>query len=516
MKQNATAEVLDQKPPSDPDAELMVLRELILKPDLIRTEDLSTDLFYEQAHVEIFRTIALLHEERQPTDLTHVWQRLHDEAKYDAIGGKAKIEAILTGDRLPSKFAVYLETLREKLTKRKLARLGENLLQNVHNGQSASEIIQWASERIQAAGKIVQPDSDAIAYNRITATELATASYDIRFHVNGALVVGQPQGLFGSKKTLKTSVMLDQAVSLASGRPWLGYFHVDQTARVAVFSGESGMATIQETCLRICQAADVDLATLPIVFSDTLPQFGSLPHMDALEKWLVAEGAEVAYFDPAYLALLTAGNEGSIFAMGALLRSVSELCQRIGVTPILLHHTRSTIANPFTPGDLDDASWAGFAEFVRSWTILNRREKYQPGSGLHKLWLTIGGSVGHSGLWGVDVFEGVYSGPGSRVWDVTVHKADDLRQEQQDAQSKAKAEQADAKLEQTKREILSAMLKLPDQTGTISDIRARTGRNGQAFSLAFAALTSSGDLQTVELTKGNNRTYEGYKLVVTE
>ena len=49
------------------------------------------------------------------------------------------------------------------------------------------------------------------------------------------------------------------------------------------------------------------------------------------------------------------------------------------------------------------------------------------GSGSHKVWLSIGGSVGHSALWAVNVEEGVSGLP--RVWNVELQSPSTARAE---------------------------------------------------------------------------------------
>ncbi|MCA8997350.1 MAG: hypothetical protein KDA80_10190, partial [Planctomycetaceae bacterium] len=67
-------------------------------------------------------------------------------------------------------------------------------------------------------------------------------------------------------------------------------------------------------------------------------------------------------------------------------------------------------------------------EFFRQWMILNRREQYEPGSGMHRLWFSTGGSAGHSSLIGLDIFEGIFDPQGTqpRGWDVNVLKAQEV------------------------------------------------------------------------------------------
>jgi hypothetical protein len=141
--------------------------------------------------------------------------------------------------------------------------------------------------------------------------------------------------------------------------------------------------------------------------------------MTALEKTIDETGCEVLFVDPCYLAM-PGSDAGNVFVQGTMLRRISDVCQSHGVCPVLLHHLRKRGKgdHSYDPPELDELAWAGFGEFARQWWLLGRRELYEPGTGEHRLWLSIGGSAGHSGLWAVDIDEGVAGEP--RRWDVRI------------------------------------------------------------------------------------------------
>src|SRR4051812_30748197 len=94
----------------------------------------------------------------------------------------------------------------------------------------------------------------------LTSAEFAEAEYSRQWLVRSILLPGQPAVLGGPKKCLKTSLALDLAISLGSGTNFLGRFKVPEPVRVAVISGESGGAVVQETARRIAGARKVDLS----------------------------------------------------------------------------------------------------------------------------------------------------------------------------------------------------------------------------------------------------------------
>lgn len=383
------------------------------------------------------------------------------------------------------------------------------------NSEPSERAIKWLDAELLAGAARADNGEDAPAepFPRFSAAELDAAEFELEYLVEGMLVAGQPCIVGGGKKEQKTNMLLDLAISLALGGHWLGRFKVNRACRVLFMSGESGEGTIQDRARVIAGKAGYPLANVGnFYYSPHLAQFGHVTDMRRLRKSLEQDECEVVCIDPAYLCMNTEGGERSIFAMGPLLRSVSELCQEVGATLILCHHCRKNIADPFEPPQLENIAFSGFQEFARQWLLTGRRSLYEPGSGWHELWLAAGGSAGHSSLWAVDIDEGPWQPGVSRKWDVAIHKPEEARQAvagQQDAAKEAKKQQ---QLERDKKSILAAVAKLPGHKGTMTDIRARAGRNGQAFQVAFAELVDASDLVGVEITKANKRTYEGFAL----
>src|SRR5262249_48117394 len=155
----------------------------------------------------------------------------------------------------------------------------------------------------------------------------------------------------------------------------------------------------------------------------------------------------VLLLDPLYLSLLAGvGTQGpqanNVYQMGPLLMAVSQACLSVGCTPILAHPFKLTRPNPYGEPQLEDLAFSGIQEIARRWVLLGRRSPYEAGSGVHQLWMSVGGSVGHSGLWGLDIEEGVIGEDfKGRKWDVHIVRATDVRTEMKNEKAVGKTEE---------------------------------------------------------------------------
>ena len=284
-------------------------------------------------------------------------------------------------------------------------------------------------------------------FKLLDVNDLLDGNFTIDYLVNGLLVKNQPAIIAAPQKSLKTTLSLDLAISLAAGGiggQFLSQFRVETAHRVGVMTGESGLATVQETIKRICAAKNIDPLDLRgrLAVTDEIPMLHQLPDLNGVEMLLAKLELDVLIMDPVY-QMIDGTEAGNLFRMGQQLKPLSDICRGMGCTPILIHHTKrsSDAGKNFEPLGLEDISWSGFAEFARQWILINRRERYREGSGDHRLWVNYGGSAGHSGLWAVDVEEGSNNAQQGRSYTVTV-------QEAREAREAAQAER-DAEREQT-------------------------------------------------------------------
>jgi RecA-family ATPase len=244
----------------------------------------------------------------------------------------------------------------------------------------------------------------------VTAAELLNSDQTVHYLIDGVLTATEPFLVGGHSKTLKTSVSVDLALSIISGQPFLGRFGVLAPKRVYFISGESGKPVLKETIRRVAAVKGIaldDPCFADLIIADRMPKLGFGLHTRVLEQALDRHQPGVCLIDPAYLAM-PPGKSSQVTDQGEVLGEYARLCVDRRILPGPVHHFKRGIEGRtvFDPPEFEDFSGAGYAEFARQWLLIGRRRPYRRGSGEHVLWLSYGGSAGHSGLFGLTINEG--------------------------------------------------------------------------------------------------------------
>ncbi len=279
------------------------------------------------------------------------------------------------------------------------------------------------------------------------------ADYAHRWLIRKLLVAAEPVVWFGPSKVMKTSTIVDACICLASGRPFLGTFEIEEPKRVLLISGESGEATLQSIARRVCEARGVDPDEVGdrLTMEISVPPLSDLATLATLKDLLTTLKTDLVVIDPAYLTLLGGPGGGAdkapnMFAMGEAIGGLAAVCRANKRQLILVHHTNGSLRVGDEPS-LQHIAYAGFQQFTRQWIGINRREPYEH-NGKSELILVAGGSAGHGGKWHLTVDEGTLGEDfGGKIWDVTVTAAFEAEALQRTEKEKEKEEREAAKLE---------------------------------------------------------------------
>lgn len=335
----------------------------------------------------------------------------------------------------------------------------------------------------------------------LTNAQLRRSTSQNEYVIDGILVRNQPCVIAGPSKGMKTTLSIDMAISLASGTPFLEST-INTRERVLFFTAEIGESTARELEHRISSAKGVydELDGDQISWQTWVPYIPNPEHLQILRYEIERTKATIVVLDPMY-QLLDGSTQSSYSMNGQQLRTISQLCIDLGATPIIIDHCKrsSTNAKEHAPLELEDISGAGKAEFFRQWILISRREKFEPGQA-HKLWITIGGSAGHSSLLGVTIDDSYSFLTNERQFQVHIEQGHETRSNIESDKSAAAQEkrkrQAEATIAKYAEKVLGAFTGETRLTKT--RIGTLAGLNPSNTDKAIAALLASKKLEVEE------------------
>lgn len=402
-------------------------------------------------------------------------------------------------------------TLRQDETTQTATKALHAALKQLAEGRSVDHVMGLVQSKLNSV------TAKPFTLNMVDSRTFAAADYRQAFLCRKILAANQPMMIGGPSKCLKTSLALDLAISLSTGTPFLGQFHVPDAVNVGVISGESGLYTLQRNAATIAQSRGIDLRDAQCYWGDTLPQISRPSHLAALGDMISQLSLKVAFLDPCYLMLLSGDSQGrsasNLFDVGSILLGLTELGQSTGCTLILLHHNRKNMTDPFAMPELGDMAFSGFSEWARQWLLVNRRERYEQGTGIHRLWMNAGGSAGHNSVWSIDIDEGVLDDNlEGRRWEVSVATAGDARREEQAAKESKKKLAEESKVTSASLDVLNALRAVPGGL-TQSGIRTSTAHKPDVIKRAIDQLLKSESIEQCQIVSQNKQRYSGYRAI---
>jgi hypothetical protein len=388
-----------------------------------------------------------------------------------------------------------------------------------------------AADPLEALNRVASLRDDLAAERKspvrlLDSREFDDARYEVEYLIDGLIVRGQPGTIAAPMKTGKTLVAIALAVAGARGVPPFGFerFRVARPFRTALWSMESGGGAIQAVARSQCHALGCRLSDLGDMVHWGLDALtlSDPPTAAALRREVERKGIECLIVDPLYRAVgIAEGEDSSIYRMGALLDSLAKVAADTGLTLLLVHHSVKRRENPFAPMQLHELNGAGIGEFVRQWVLLSRRVPYdgeKPGH--HELWVTAGGSAGHSGSYALDIDE--FSDAGfRRDWRASLVSASeaaaDLKQtqharKQADREADAEAFRTEAVKRYAPKVIAYLRRKENREGASASAVRNGCGIAPKAWGIVLPYLLDSGQVTDCRYRGGNGKTFLGYRL----
>jgi len=361
----------------------------------------------------------------------------------------------------------------------------------------ANRIEEYDIPEAEASENESDDSSGARTFAGKSAAELwHLASQPVEWLVAGVFSCDQPT-IFGAKqKSLKTTLLTDLAVSLASGLPWLGKFDIPKRRRVLFVTGEASEAAAIRKVKRAAESRNlrredfIDSLRIEALSFPTLP---SLDDCQAVGEAVKEHGIEVVLLDPLYMGLQGL-NTANLTEVGPALRQFMEHCRPANV--IIAHHVKKTASFDDAP-NLEDLSQAGIAEFAGNYWLMGRMAEYT-GDGMHSLAIRAGGRDEQFHLLKLEFDE--------QAWRAEFSSLMDHREDQQVRKETERVNQYQASIKGhlNRNNGQATLAKLAEAAGT------KTGR--ESFQRVIDELCDSGQYERFETKGGNNRPCKGLRV----
>lgn len=409
---------------------------------------------------------------------------------------------------------------------------GKDIRDWLNEGNPGMDVFSLPAEQVAPSSWDEEPISEEhhiatlMAEHRVpptvTTRELFDDSTEDVFLIENTLVESQPATVAGASKTMKTSMSIDMAISLATGTDFLGRA-VPKPVPVLFLTSEIGKNQVRKLAYRIAKSKGVQLQLYEsdlLHWNTWVPRINVEGHLEILAAEIKRTGAKVVFCDPLYLML--DGETAANYSLNAKqLQALCSVCLSAGATPICNDHAKRSSNNvkEYEPLELDDISGAGKAEYFRQWMLVSRRERFdeeQP----HKLWLSIGGSAFAGSTLAVDIDERPDES-GARTFTMTAVPAGEVRKAKAQARGKdrvrAKDEADEALNARLRRKADQLIEQVYRREAGLSlsqnDIAARLSVSGQEGARVLGMLLNDGKLRLVPKSlQKNNTKYDGYML----
>lgn len=213
-------------PPHSLESEQAALGCLLLSPrecTPIARERIGDDggVFYDLRHQRIYRQILALHDQGAGVDVITVQESLRDAGHLEEIGGFTYLSTLESVPASAANLDFYLDILREKHELRKLVQTCTGVVSRVNDHESDLATLTDDLERTLQSLRnghtnLLPPIADVADF-------LAEPIIPPRELIYGILHQGSKMVLGGGSKTFKTWTLIDLAVAVATGEPWLSF-----------------------------------------------------------------------------------------------------------------------------------------------------------------------------------------------------------------------------------------------------------------------------------------------------
>jgi hypothetical protein len=325
-----------ESPPHNHDDEARLLGCVLLAPAQVMPlfQKVVGNPFYDQRHAKLFDVLQAMHRAGEEITDGSVYLKLRGEEWFNGTGGLGWLGSLTSQAVHEANAPAWFDSTASFHNRRRVLDLlagGMTLAQDsdVDPMTLFADIGAGFEKLRQSCGYSSLPPI-------VRASDLAdTVIEKPQELIAGLLHRGSKLALGGSSKSCKTWTLLDVGLSVASGKPWLGFPTVQ--GRVLLVNLEIQEAFIRQRLLAVAQAKDVSLDNLDVLnlrgfetdYSTLLPQI--ISHAKDL-------GYALIILDPIYKLFGAGMDENRAVDIAMMLRSIERLANETGAAVAFVAH----------------------------------------------------------------------------------------------------------------------------------------------------------------------------------
>jgi len=355
-------DLLGERIPANPEAELAILGALLADPagdEARRIAAMRHEAFASPGLRKIFAVLSGYVLDARPVDVQLLRLELERREMLHEVGGVARLVEIAEAAPAAENVQAYAKLVEDCATRRAAVEAGVKIaLDACRSDDEPSALLERVRARVERV-EATRPASTPTGWRFLSFRELARAPRP-PFVVRDLVTAGSRVVVHGEpKRTLKTFVLLDLSLAIATGRDFLGYA-IDRPGPVVYVSGEEPRWRLQERLEGLARARGVtDAAPAVLLADEGVPRvrIDLAEHVIRLTSIVREVGAVALVLEP--LRRVFDGDENDSGELGAALNRLTELTRQTGACVFLSHHVSKA-------GATGGAALRGSSD-IRSW-----------------------------------------------------------------------------------------------------------------------------------------------------
>jgi len=287
-------------PPHSVEAEQGVLSSILQSPHEAIAEcvaKITPDYFYVPRHRTIYQELIDQWDAGEAIDLITFTQVLRDKNLLDSVGGAAFVTHLQTFAASAAMIAYYIDIVRDKYLLRETIAAGTELVRRAHEEQDDPQAV-W--DEIQSKLALVRSAHGQDGLSQDAAAILSKPIVTPPDVITGVVHRGGKLLLGGASKSYKTWLLIDLAVSVATGSDWLTVGDVNK-GRVLYVNLELPEAFCAKRIQAVCDERQVKLEPGTLTVWNLRGRVREWPR---LQRQVQSGKFDLIIVDPVYKLLL--------------------------------------------------------------------------------------------------------------------------------------------------------------------------------------------------------------------